>query len=543
MIAAVTAFKFYPPFRQSELFATVIAKTTGRELPPPISSGESSPILYAVLDLNGDGIGNVPMKAPWIHFDHTGNGVRTATTWITPQDAFLGVDSNNNGLLDNGTELIGNHFKFGTITKAENSFNALAAIDSNQDGIIDQRDAVYPKLLVWQDQNQDAICQPTETQSLEKAGITSIKTNLVVQRALGTFVTGSGDFEMKISAADTVSKKEFLDFNFEVNTFYRKFSKEISITEEANNLPDMSGSGLVRDMNEAASLSPAFAKKLTEYANTKTRDRQFQLLESLAIEWGNTSGLADMKTRATQNGYDLTVELPPNTFSMITTLEQFNGRGFFAMPWEEHIGPSARQGLIVGWDGNPKHVKVKLYPPQLQQLLGAYKSLKDSIYQAMLSQTRLKPYYDAIRTSPYQGTFTYDFDLVKETFKNNFERDSEATIIDLVEFNKTTSDDREMRHWATMGSDLLDRLLMEITPTSELKKFLAEFSITTPESTGLVLARTKVTYLPASENVENIKPKSTGSYQSRDMRHCLSMDDNMKIVRCSEQNNPNEQNK
>ncbi|MDY0012326.1 MAG: hypothetical protein RBS40_05465 [Rhodocyclaceae bacterium] len=39
------------------------------------------------------------------------------------------------------------------------------------------------------------------------------------------------------------------------NPFYREFTDSLPITEQAAGLPDMGGSGLVRDLREAASLS------------------------------------------------------------------------------------------------------------------------------------------------------------------------------------------------------------------------------------------------------------------------------------------------
>lgn len=299
----------------------------------------------------------------------------------------------------------------------------------------------------------------------------------------------------------------------------------------------MGGSGLVRDMDEAASLSPTFSTKLAAYAKTPTRDGQLKLLNDLIAEWGKTSGLADMQTRATQNGYTLTAELDPKTLAMLTTMEQFNGRGFFAMPWEEHIGNSARQGLIVGWDGNPKHIKVKMYPTQLQPISSGYQTLKDSVYKALLTQSRLKPYRQAIRFSIFNGSISYNYDLIQEAFKNNFERAPEETIIDLVEFNIVTKNDQEMQYWDSLGvgSTLLNRFLMEITPSPALQSFLAENSITPPPSTGLASARSKAIDLPESQPEQPSRKQARPLNKSLDLRHCLKMNGNYEIIQCTEQ--------
>lgn len=124
---------------------------------------EADPI---VLDLTGNGIQLTSYK-DGAHFDITGNGVKERTAFVTGGDAFLAIDRNGNGIIDDGTEL------FGDQNGAANGFEELRKLDTNGDGIIDERDADFDKLLLWID-NGNGITEPGELISLREAGIQSI---------------------------------------------------------------------------------------------------------------------------------------------------------------------------------------------------------------------------------------------------------------------------------------------------------------------------------------------------------------------------------
>lgn len=474
LIGAVVALKYFPRiFWESE----IVVKLTGREIPPPVSSGEGSPILYAVLDLGGDGFAITPVQKTTVLFDHVGNGVRIGTMWIGANDALLALDLNGNGIVDNGTELIGNRFKAGSARAMADVFSALSPLDDNRDGVIDAHDASYSKLMLWQDINGDAICDATEMHALGQSGILSINTEPAATGVAAASMIKSGTYELRDPVSGAISSREFKEYDFKTDTFRRSFVTKVAVSPEVEWLPNLGGSGLVQDMHEAATLSPVLARKLTAFAGAETRDEQLGMLDDLIAEWGKSSGMLDMQTRAAQNGYTITTDLDAKTLAMLTVLEQFNGRGYFAMPWEEHIGDSARQGLIIGWDKNPKHLKIKLYPIQLQPLAQAYKTLKDWTYKALIKQTRLKPYFDAIPQNESDKQMSISFNPVVETFTGRFQFNPEKVIVDLIEFNDLMVHDPKMAGWQEHGSRLLNQLLAKVSPSTSLQKTLKDFSI------------------------------------------------------------------
>jgi hypothetical protein len=95
-----------------------------------------------ILDLNGDGVKTLSIDYG-VKFDHDNNGLAQATGWVDTQDGLLVFDQNNNGLIDNGSELFGNHTLNTTgtiITTSDNGFIALQSFDTNKDGKVDIND-------------------------------------------------------------------------------------------------------------------------------------------------------------------------------------------------------------------------------------------------------------------------------------------------------------------------------------------------------------------------------------------------------------------
>ena len=103
-----------------------------------------------VIDLNNDGIKGTNLDYK-INFDLDSNGFKEATSWISENDALLAIDRNNNGIIDNGSELFGNKTKSNTARiytnpNSKNGFEALSEFDSNNDGIIDINDEKFANL-------------------------------------------------------------------------------------------------------------------------------------------------------------------------------------------------------------------------------------------------------------------------------------------------------------------------------------------------------------------------------------------------------------
>ncbi|HEY0028114.1 MAG TPA: M10 family metallopeptidase C-terminal domain-containing protein, partial [Allosphingosinicella sp.] len=123
-----------------------------------------------ILDLDGDGVESKSRKKSRALFDMDGNGIKDDTGWIGKQDGFLVVDSDGDGRVTTAAELSLLALK----RDALSSLDALAVLDSNRNGRVDEGDARFAELKLWIDRNGNGITDRGELQGLAEAGISSI---------------------------------------------------------------------------------------------------------------------------------------------------------------------------------------------------------------------------------------------------------------------------------------------------------------------------------------------------------------------------------
>ena len=148
-----------------------------------------SPIL---IDTDGHGF-HLTSAEDGVLFDLRSESTPQPLAWTSPgsTNAFLVLDRNGNGVIDDGTELFGNYSPQPP-SSDPNGFLALAEFDKpehggNGNGFIDTGDLVFSLLRLWIDVNHDGFSQAEELHNLPELGVLRLSLDYLPSRRVDEY--------------------------------------------------------------------------------------------------------------------------------------------------------------------------------------------------------------------------------------------------------------------------------------------------------------------------------------------------------------------
>ena len=324
-----------------------------------------------VFDLDGDGITTISIDESNTFFDLDNSGFAERTSWIGQGEGLLAYDRNGDGIINGGNELFGDRtlMKDGK-TLAPSGFAALAEYDDNKDGKIDNNDAIYTLLRIWQDSDGDGITSAGELKQLVELGIVSIglsysNTGVTdsannVQVRTGTFTLADGSSRLTGEYLLNRDPLQSIDPSL------------VSVSDDVALLPNVQGAGNVGSLHKAIMKdeSGSLHDLVKEFVQEKNSIKREALTREILVHWAGV-GSVDPKSRG--SAFDA---------QKLAVLEKFFGAEFRG-------SPNTNAALL---------------------LQKSYDKLFEVVYVSLVSQVQLKDAIASMKTESEDVSF-------KDTFK------------------------------------------------------------------------------------------------------------------------------
>ncbi|MFC6840367.1 hypothetical protein ACFQGW_11585 [Xanthomonas theicola] len=171
------------------------------------------------------------------------------------------------------------------------------SLDENRDGVFSESDSHFKDVRIWRDFNQDGISQASELFRLSDLGIASITltptTTVDLDLGNGNIVDNRGTYTRNDGTTGLAG-----DLQLAVNNFFRDFTgslEPVTVTDEAGQLPNLKGSGAVRDLEQAASLSQDLLADIKALTPGISRDAMRARLDTILAHWAGSESIVPLR--------------------------------------------------------------------------------------------------------------------------------------------------------------------------------------------------------------------------------------------------------
>ena len=211
------------------------------------------------------------------------------TGFAASDDGFLALDLNGDGRINNGTELFGNETLLADGSKTGNGFQALAALDSTGDGVVDASDALFTDLRVWRDLNQNGETDEGELSTLVELGVQSLSVAYNDQaftdefgnehRQVGSYTNSAGQ---TMGMTDVWFARNLTETKEEV----------VEVSAEISELPNALGFGQAHSLHQAMARdeSGELQSLVAQFISANSRDERQVLTEKIIFAWTGQEG-------------------------------------------------------------------------------------------------------------------------------------------------------------------------------------------------------------------------------------------------------------
>ena len=241
-----------------------------------------------VLDISGQGI-TTRSVVNGVYYDLDNNGFAEKTGWIDAKSGILVLDKSSNGKIETGNELFGDRTILDNGMTASSGFAALAALDSNRDGVIDAKDVKFSELRIWVDKDGNGVSTPDELLTLEEAGIKSLNlSNTFIGKVdeNGNTIARVGSFT-RIDGT-TADMKEFF---LQRDTADVQMTNSVEIPEDITSLPEIHPMGNIYSLRQAMARDATGTLKqlVQDFISTSDVSARQAKLQDILFTWVGAS--------------------------------------------------------------------------------------------------------------------------------------------------------------------------------------------------------------------------------------------------------------